>query len=259
MPTPTIPFRIRTILNLSLQLAKGQFKTRNEGSYLGIFWYLLNPILTFSILYLVFADRLGNNISYYPLYLLFGIILFNVFQATTTEATRSVLREYHHLIKSINFSRESLVLSIVIRNIYSHLFEILIFAVLLAYSGIGFLHILYYIPLLVLFSMFLYGISLLFASITVYFADLDNIWNFAIKIIWFGTPIFYAIEGQTRLFYLNLANPMYYFITAGRDMIIYSRMPSSLAIIGILAFSIGFLILGMLVFNRLKTRFAEMI
>src|SRR3989344_1389723 len=96
--------------NLSFGLAKTEFKLRNEGSYLGILWYLLNPILTFGILYLIFADRLGNNIAAYPAYLLLGIIMFNVFQSATVEATKSILKEYHYLIKSIQFPRESLVL-----------------------------------------------------------------------------------------------------------------------------------------------------
>jgi ABC-type polysaccharide/polyol phosphate export permease len=250
---------IRSIFGLGLQLAKAEFKMRNEGSYLGILWYLLNPILTFSILYLVFADRLGNNIQHYPLYLILGIILYNVFQTTTIDAAKSMLREYHYLIKSISFPRESLVLSILIKNIFSHFFEIVLFAFLLAYFDVAFWRIIYYVPLMVLFSMFLYGASLLIASVTVYFIDLDNIWNFAVKIIWFGTPIFYAIEGQTRLYYLNLANPMYYFITFGRNLIIDGIMPPPLITLGSAAFAIAFLGAGLLVFGRLKGHFAELI
>ncbi|HNU96023.1 MAG TPA: hypothetical protein PKH95_01275 [Candidatus Magasanikbacteria bacterium] len=37
--------KINNIFNLSWQLAKANFKLRNEGSYLGIFWYLLDPLL----------------------------------------------------------------------------------------------------------------------------------------------------------------------------------------------------------------------
>ncbi|MCX6760298.1 MAG: ABC transporter permease, partial [Candidatus Nealsonbacteria bacterium] len=82
--------RIRHILALSFVFAKVKFKLKNEGSYLGIFWYLLSPILTFLILFFIFSDRLGNDIYLYPIYLLLGIIIFNFFQYTTLEAARNI-------------------------------------------------------------------------------------------------------------------------------------------------------------------------
>ena len=250
---------MRKTLELAFQLAKAEFKLRNEGSYLGIFWYLLNPIFTFAILYLIFADKLGSDIAAYPAYLLLGIILFNVFQSTTVESAKSILKEYHYLIKSIQFPRESLVLAIVIKNIFSHIFEIVLFGLLLAYMHISLIGLISYLPLLILFAAFIYGASLLIAALTVYFVDLDNIWNFAVRIIWFGTPIFYAIGNQTGLLALNKTNPMYYFITAARDMVVYGRMPSAEIVIGTICFSLGFLAIGTLVFGRLKHKFAELI
>ncbi len=229
------------------------------GSYLGILWYLLNPILTFGILYLIFADRLGGNVALYPAYLLLGIIMFNVFQSTTVEATKSILKEYHYLIKSIQFPRESLVLAIVLKNVFSHIFEIALFALLLIYMDISLIGLLAYVPILILLIAFIYGSSLLLAALTVYFVDLDNIWNFAVRIIWFGTPIFYAIENQTRLFAVSQANPIYYLITAARDMIVYGQIPSSQIMLGTFCFSAGFLAIGIIVFRNLKHKFAELI
>ncbi|MCH7640633.1 ABC transporter permease [Patescibacteria group bacterium] len=99
-------------IRLSLALAKANFKLRNEGTYLGILWYLLNPLLLFALLFLIFFDRLGQNIEQYPLYLLLGIIMFNFFQQATTEATK-IIDQNRHLIKSINFPKESLIASII--------------------------------------------------------------------------------------------------------------------------------------------------
>lgn len=248
---------MRKSFELAFQLAKAEFKIKNEGSYLGILWYLLNPILTFLILYLVFSNRLGETISSYPLYLLFGVTMFNLFQGTTIEASRSLLREFHYLIKSIQFPRESLIFAIVLRNIFSHGFEIALILIIMLYFHAHAWSLIWYLPILALLAGFLYGTSLLVSALTVYFADLDNIWNFATRIVWFGTPIFYAIEPGTKLMYANLANPMYYFITLARDLVIYERMPSPIIWIGSIAFSIGTLAIGIAVFSRLKKHFAE--
>ena len=42
--------KIKSISALSFSLAKANFKIRNEGSYLGIFWYLLEPLAFFIVL-----------------------------------------------------------------------------------------------------------------------------------------------------------------------------------------------------------------
>lgn len=250
--------KLKGVLGLSFQLAKAEFKLRNEGSYLGIFWYLLNPILTFILLFFIFNDRLGSGVPNYSLYLLLGIIMFNFFQNTTVESTRSIIKDHHFLIKSIDFPRESLVFSIVLKNLFSHMFEVLLFLIIAVFS-INIFSALYYFPILILFIFFIFGFSLFLSSLTVYFVDLDNIWNFAIRIAWLATPIFYSIAGQTRLFYLNLFNPVYYFIAVSRDLIIYNKMPEKWLLFGAIFISAGFLILGLLLFSRLKIKFAEMI
>ena len=244
---------------LSLTLAKAGFKLKNEGSYLGIFWYLLNPLLTFGLLLLIFTDRLGSNIPNYPLYLLLGIIIFNFFQKATTESTKTIIKEHRGIIKSIDFSKESLVSSIVLKTLFSHLFEIFLFVIFILIFKGSLAGLIFYPIILIFFCFFVFGICLIFASLTVYFIDLENIWVFASKLIWLGTPIFYAIGGQTRLFYVNLLNPMYYFITIAREIIIYARMPELWMLFGMITYSLLFLLIGLLIFNKLKIKFAEMI
>jgi lipopolysaccharide transport system permease protein len=250
--------KFKRFFNLSISLARAEFILRNEGSYLGILWYLLNPILMFGLLYFIFNDRLGNNIPYYPLYLFLGLIMFNFFQNVTIESTK-LIRTNTWIIKSINFPRESLIFSAVLNNFFSHLFEIILFFIFLLINKMALIGILYYFFILVFFCLFIYGACLILSSLTVYFIDLDNIWNFCSKLIWFGTPIFYAIGGQTKLFYLNLFNPIYYYITISRDIVIYSRIPELWLIIGGIFYSFLFLFLGLYLFNKLKNKFAEMI
>ena len=250
---------IKSIFGLSYQMAKAEFKLRNEGSFLGFFWYLLNPILTFILLFFIFSDRLGNGIQHYSMYLIIGITLFNFFQSTTNEAIKSLSQENHFLIKSINFPKETLILSVVLKNIMSHFFEILLIVFILFYLGINTILILFYIPILFFFIVFIFGISLTLASLTVFFIDLDNIWSFAVRLLWLGTPIFYAIEGQTKLFYFNIFNPLYYFITATRDILIYHTKPENWILFGIIGFSFSVLFIGILIFNKLNKKITELI
>lgn len=247
-----------SLLELSLALAKAEFKERNEGSYLGIFWYLLNPLLTFTLLLLVFSDRVGIDIPGYPLYLLLGIIMFNFFQRATIDSTKAI-HDNRWIIKSINFPRESLVSSVVLKTLFSHILEIILFLIFALFFKVSITGIIFYFLILIFFCIFIYGACLILSALTVYFIDLDNVWVFVARLIWFGTPIFYTIGGQARLFYFNLFNPMYYFITIAREVMVYGRIPQLWMLAGAIGYSVIFWAAGTLIFNKLKIKFAEMI
>ena len=250
--------RIKQILGLSLALAKAEFKLKNENSYIGIFWYLLNPLLTFLLLLAVFSNRLGNDIPNYPLYLLLGIIIFNIFQQATTEAT-SVIYGYSGQIKSIKMPIESFIVSINLKNLFSHIFEITMLIVFLIFFKISVMGMIFY-PLIFFFlAIFTIGVSLILSSLTVFLRDLVNIWAFASRLLWLATPIFYAVGGQTKLLVFNLFNPLYYFISVARDLIVYFRIPPLWMVTGMMGYSLLSLIVGLMVFNMLKKEFAELI
>ena len=250
--------KLKIFFKLSLEFAKVEFKLKNEGSYLGIFWYLLNPIIVFLIVFLVFSDRLGNTIPYYALYLIIGIIMFDFFQNSTIESPR-IIENNRWVIKSINFPREALIGGVILQNIFSHIFEVFLLALMVLCFKVSFIGIFYYFILLIFFALFTFGVSLLLSSLEFYFVDIENLWIFAVKILWLATPIFYAIEGQLRLLYFNLINPLFYFIATAREIIIFSRLPEPWIVLGMVFSSILFLTLGLWVFSKLKHKFPELI
>jgi len=249
---------IRRILGTSYSLGVSHFKLRNEGSYLGIFWYLLNPILMFILLLAIFSKSLGSEIENYPLYLLLGIIMFNFFQAVTAESTR-VIRRDRGILRSIKFPQESLIGSTVLVAIFSHIFEMMILVVFLLVFKLPITGLLFYPLILVLFSLFSLGVSLVLSSIAVYIVDLDNLWMFGTKLLWFATPLFYEVKSPQPLYYLNLFNPLYYFITLSRYIVVNTELPPLWIIIGTLDFTLFSLMFGLVVFRSKSKKVAELI
>ena len=148
--------KIKRFLGLSASIANAEFKLRNEGSYLGILWYLLNPILLFTLLFFIFKDRLSNDIPSYHLYLLLGIIMFNLFQEASLDAARAI-KNYSGIIKSIDFPKESLIGAILLRRLYSHFFEVILFILIIFLFGGSMAGLLYYPLILILFLAFIYA------------------------------------------------------------------------------------------------------
>lgn len=249
---------VRQFLGLSLSVGIAEFKLRNENSYLGVFWYLLDPFLTFLLLLLVFSNRLGQDIPQYPVYLLLGIILFNFFRKTSIEATQ-VMRYHRKIIKSINFPYETLVGAVVLKNLFSHFFEIFLFGVFMVYYGGSLAGLVFYPLLLLVFCVFILGVCFILAPLAVYSHDVENVWTFSSHLLWFATPIFYAIGGQGRLGLVNLLNPLFYFIEVARMVIVYGSLPSVRLSLFVLCFSLSVFILGGLFFKRFKFRVAELI
>lgn len=250
--------RFKRFLELSLSLAKYEFKLRNEGSFLGIFWYLLNPLLLFGLLFFIFSIKLGSEIESYGLYLFLGIIMFNFFQAVTIESTRSI-RDHRYIIKSINFPRESMIASNVLKFLFSHIFEIIAFLLFILFFGGSLINIIFYPLVLIFLSFFILGASFILGAFAVYFVDLENIWLFVSRLLWFGTPILYSVNERSVLFFVNLFNPMYYFIGVARDLVVYSKIPELWMLVGAVGYSLLFLIVGIFIFSKLKNKFAEVI
>ncbi len=69
----------RRFLELTLTLARTEFKLRYFGSVLGYVWSLVRPLLFFGVLYVFFTQivRIGKGVPHYGVYLLTGIVLWN--------------------------------------------------------------------------------------------------------------------------------------------------------------------------------------
>jgi lipopolysaccharide transport system permease protein len=247
--------RLKNILGLGISLAKAQFKLRNEGSYLGILWYVMEPFLMFIILLTVFSKMVGQSIPHYPLYLLLGLIIFNFFSRATSSAT-DIISSNAGFIKSIKLNYESMVIANLLQHIVSHIFEILIFALFLIYYDIAITYLLFYPIMLAMISIFILGLSFILSTCGAYFNDLKNIWRVVSRVLWFITPIFYIVDKPGLIF---LINPMFYFINISRSIFIYHKIPSLSTIAIITVFSIVFLIFGLILFEKNKKNFAQIV
>ena len=250
--------KIRSVLDLALSLAIANFKLRNEGSYLGFLWYLLEPLCFFAIILLIGGVINQHPIEYYPLYLFLGLIMFNFFTNATSNALKSISSN-GGLIKSMKISYESLVMSSVFQFVFSHLLEMLIFLFFTIYFGSSFLRIIFYIPIFLLFLMFVLGTSFILATIGVYVNDFSNIWSVFCRLLWFLTPIFYSMPPSSLFQKINYMNPMFHFINISREVIIYGITPKIFTLSCMVILSFLVLCLGLFIFGKFKPKFAEMV
>lgn len=250
--------RLQKDLTLLYEVTKANFKLQNENSYLGVVWYLLGPLLLFGILLYVFSHRLGANIEHYPLYLLMGIITWNFF-ATGTGRSVTIITGNAAIIKSLPVRIELLVAASLLHTLVSHILEIVIFIGLLLWYGISLSLFPLYLVVLFLSFLFTFGMGLMLASVYVFLRDVQQIWSVLTRVWWFATPIFYAPTATGLGQKISLWNPMYYSIYLPRTLLIYNTVPPLTHFIVFAAFATGTLLVGFLLFTRLRPHFVPLL
>jgi len=248
--------KIKKVFFLGLALARSQFKLRNEGSYLGIFWYLLDPFAMFFIILMLGGLLSVSMAENYPVYLFMGLIIFNFFRQATMQSINAITSNAG-FIKSMRISSESFVVSFAIQSFFSHFFELLILLVFLIYFKISLLGMLAYFLAFIPLFLFSLGVSFFLAVLGVYVNDINNVWAVLMNMLWFSTPIFYAIP-QNQATLLHKLNPMYYFVQMARELVMGGSV-QLIKIAGIFVLSLAFFIAGILFFGAFKKKFAELL
>lgn len=251
-----IHHKIKSILGLGFSLAKAGFKVKNERSYLGVLWYLLEPLALFTIIILLGRILSNNSIENYPVYLLLGLIMFNFFRQTTVYSSFAITSS--EFIKSIKINYESLIVSEMFISVFSHVFEIIVLTIFVFIFKIPVYRILFYFPIFLIYLVFTFGFCFILAVVGTHIRDFKNVWSVIMNVLWFATPIFYVIPKGKEVFISKL-NIIGSFIEISRNLIIYNISPSFWKIILIILASIVSFAIGLFVFEKNKKKFAELV
>lgn len=188
--------RYRYSIILLKQLVKTDFKLRYQGSFLGYLWSLLRPLALFVILYIVFAKflRVGDAVPHYPVYLLFGIVLWNYFSEVTTGSVQSIVGR-GDLLRKINFPKYVIVLAGSFSALINLAINFLVISVFIIASQVDITSRVLLLPL-VLAELFLLSLAIAFflSALFVRYRDIVYIWEVLMQGAFYATPILYPLS-----------------------------------------------------------------
>jgi ABC-2 type transport system permease protein len=226
----------RRLLHLTRLLAVTDFRLRFFGSALGYVWQVMHPLLLFGVLYVVFTEvvRLGDDIPFYPVALLSGIVLFVFLSEATSQSVQSLI-EREPIVRKIQFPRLAVPLSIVLTALFRLGLNLVVVVVFLLASGGAVRLSWLQLPLLVaLLIVLAAGLAALLSALFVHFRDVKPIWDVVLQVIFYGSPIFYSITLVTSdtLRALVMCNPFAAILQQFRHAVIDPRNPSAAEAIG---------------------------
>jgi len=240
------------------QFAITDFKLRYSNSILGYFWSLLNPLLQFGVLLLVFSVILRFDVPYYGLYLLLGIVMWS-FLVEATNSTMTSLLEKASLIKKINFQKQVIVISSNLRSLIGLILNLLVVSLFFIFFGVKLSITMLFFPFyLIIFFILTTGLSFFLSALYLRFRDIHYLWGIILQLGFWLTPIVYPINSVPERFsFLFNFNPMYGIIHNSREILIYGRMPEIYSTITLLFFSFVLFFIGYFTFKKMSDRFAE--
>lgn len=269
-----IPGEIKQNRKLIWNLAKNDFKQKFAGSYLGIIWAFVNPIVTVIVYWFVFAKALNAGTAStkagievpFVLWLIAGLVPWFYFSEVLSAGTNALV-DYNYLVKKVVFKISTLPVVKILSSLFVHGFFIAFMLILYScyhyYPTWYTLQIIYYS-----FAMMMLALGIVYATsaMMVFFRDLGQLISVLLQILMWMTPIMWNMDAMINripkvVVYLLKLNPMYYIVNGYRDSLIsqigfweHPGMTIYFWTLTIICF-VG----GMSIFRRLQQHFADVL
>lgn len=240
-------------------MVQKDLRGRYKGSFLGFLWTFINPLLQLLVYNLVFSIILRSGVDKYYLFLFVALIPWIFFSSAITGGSVSVIAQ-KDLVKKIYFPNEVIPISYVTSCFVNMLLGFVVVIGVVIYSGVHISSLaLLCLPVVMIVEYFLaLGIAMITSAVTVYFRDLEHILTIIAMAWMYITPVVYDIEiCPTEYRWIMHINPMTSVIIAFRDILYYGRVPEMMTLLEAVVLGVVFLLIGCLVFRKLKRRFAE--
>ena len=262
----TIPPEFYQNRKLIWTLAKNDFRTKYAGSYLGIIWAFVQPVVTVMVYWFVFGVVRQGAPKAVPfvLWLVCGLVPWFFFQEGLIGGTNALL-EYNYLVKKVVFNIRILPVVKVFSAVFVHAFFIII--VLLIYTFMGYPPSLYAIQLLYYsfcIFMLILAVTYLTSAAVVFFRDLSQIINIGLQVGVWVTPIMWDFNdlglGGILAKILKL-NPVFYIVQGYRDSLInkVAIWQHPVLTLYFWVFTIAVFFLGTRLFKKLQVHFADVL
>jgi lipopolysaccharide transport system permease protein len=248
---------------LIASMARRDILARYRGSFAGVFWTVLNPLILMGTYFFVFGVVLqgqNQNRTGFALYFLSGMLPWLAFSEAVGRSPY-VIVEHRSFVKKLVFPLEILPVNYLLAGLITEVFATGIFIViLLLLRGAVPLTALWLPVVLVPQLLLTIGLCWFLAALGVFFRDLGQIMGFVLTLWFFVTPICYPEASLPKALLPVLGkNPMFTLVHAYRACLLQGQAPDSLALAKLVALSLVIFFAGHAFFYKLRKNFADVL
>ena len=255
------------------QFAKRYVHARHKGSYLGIAWQVLTPLLMLTLYTFVFGILLHGRFGVianetsadYALGIFLGFMLYGLV-ADCMGAAPNCINDNSNLVKKVRFPLEVLPAAMALSAFYSFLISMALFVVGYAFFGPTPTWNVFWFPVILTpFLLMSLGLAWLIGALGVYFRDVQNAMTFVTTALFYVSGIFFSASSATAGTKARVAldvlrwNPIFLGIDLSRDVTLWGKSPDLGELMYLYVVCAAVFVLGYAAFTRLKAGFADVI
>lgn len=264
-----LPFQILfENFDLYRQLYRRETETKYKGSYLGLFWSIITPIMMLIIYTFVFGIvfkskwdyQVTDSRSEFAITLFVGIIIYSFFSDALNKSTVLVYGNANY-VKKVIFPLELLSIA----HVSSLLVQVGISVLIILIGKLFLMHVFDFYFLLFPFVLiplifFTLGLSWFFSAIGVFIKDIQQIVSIIVLMIGYMTPVFYPVTFvPQKLRWIIYLNPLTYIVNFSRNLLIYGKIPEIDQFLLSIVSCYLVMMLGLLFFRKVKSEFSDML
>lgn len=238
------------------ELVKRDFKKKYKRTVLGMGWSMLMPLLTLFVMKLLFQHLLGRNMPHYTTYLFCGLLVFNWFAESTNGGMRSLYGNAGIFTK-VNVPKYLFLFANNVQTLINFGLTFIVFLLFCILDHITFtwcfIFLLYPIVTLLLFNI---GVGMILSALFIFFRDMDYLWSVFIRLLMYGSAIFYQVERMPPdIQQIFVFNPVYRHIAYAREIVLNGTIPSLDTHLALAGFALAAFLIGAAMYKRYNTKF----
>lgn len=257
----------RRYSSLFLMMVKRDVAARYKGSWLGLFWSVINPLLLMIVYGFVFGvifkarwPAQGDTEVSFIVLLFCGLIVHMMF-ADVLGRSASVIRDNANYVKKVVFPLTIFSGVVSVSGLFHFLVSFVVLVFVSSFMG-GYLtwHVIFLPVLLLQYLLFCTGVAWLVSVLGVFFKDLTHIIGFISTVFLFTCPIFFPENYVPEKFQIVLAiNPLTYYVEAVRGVVAFHSLPSLGGFLTSLMVALITFVVGLWFFRKTKGSFADVV
>lgn len=237
---------------------KKDIRGKYKGSFLGVLWSFLNPLLMVVVYAIVFPYIMKVKTDNYLQYLICGVIPWNFFTIVMGLGMGSI-KNNAGIVNKVYFPREILPISAALSGLVNFFISCIIIILFCIFGGLGISWHIILVPIIAVMQFLITaGLVLGLSAVNVYIQDTEYIVQFFINMLFYAAPILYPAEVFPKAVrWILEINPFTHVVNAYRDLFMYHNIPNLGSCLYILIVALICFYIGLRIFRKLEKGFAE--
>jgi ABC-2 type transport system permease protein len=242
---------------LLYQLIVNDIKVKYRRSILGVVWSVLNPLMMMVVFTLIFSTAFSSDIKHFAVYVLTGRIIWDLYSQSTAQSMQSIIGN-EALIKKMYVPKYIFPLAKCCVSFINTSFSLFALVIVVIFSGgVKLSGALVMLPFPLIYTfLFAVGVSFILSAYTVFFRDLQHLYEVLLTAWMYFTPLFYPVSIiPDHLKFLVEMNPIYWMLSMFREIIMDGKFPDIEQHLICAAIGLASLIIGALIFRKRQEQF----